>query len=92
MAEQSDKPEQPEKAEPPESAEQSDQPDPPHLFSLASLIPVSNVSILGEQFSQPFASCTSNLLMFQVWDLFELYRLDHEMYGYSPNLYLDYAQ
>ena len=34
----------------------------------------------------------SDQLMLLVWDLYELYRLDHEMYGYSPNLYLDYAQ
>ena len=70
-------------------------PDPPDLFSLASHIPVSNDSIWVNSLvnhMHPALQTLKTVLMFQVWDLYELYRLDHEMYGYSPNLYLDYAQ
>lgn len=28
----------------------------------------------------------------QVWQLFELYRVDHELFGYSPRRYLDWAK
>jgi hypothetical protein len=29
--------------------------------------------------------------MVQVWQLFLLYRVDHELFGYSPRRYLDWS-
>ena len=34
----------------------------------------------------------STLTKSQVWQLYEMYKLDHELFGYDPKLYLDFAQ
>ena len=34
----------------------------------------------------------STLLKNEVRQLYEMYRLDHELFGYTPDLFIDYAQ